>query len=187
MLNRPSRHLQVLALTGALAAAAHAAPAAPAPTPAPEPAPTSTATVNITERMTWWQVLGVVVIAVAVPGATAYFGYSISARRQQDSATAQRDAADLNAINARDKSYAELLALFTTQLQQNTNLAADAAANKARLEGVETRQKEREERERDLIAKVAALEAKHVALNEHVNTCVGGQPCPLASRMRSPA
>ncbi|MCD0168013.1 hypothetical protein [Deinococcus sp. 23YEL01] len=187
MPNRPSRHLHALALTAALAITC-TAPAATDPPPTPDPAPpTSTATVNITERMTWWQVLGVVVMAVGVPGATAYFGYSASTRRQQDNATAQRDAADLNAINARDKSYAELLALFTTQLQQNTTLAAEAAANKARLEGVETRQKEREERERDLIAKVAALEVKHVALNEHVNACAGGHPCPLASRARNTA
>lgn len=146
------------------------------------PTTTTNVTANITERMTWWQVVGIVVIVVGVPGGSIYVTYRVMMRRQDNSTVAQRDQADLAAITARDDSYKQLLDLFTSTVRDSSAAIADAAAAKARLDSVEQRQKEREDRERDLIARMASLEARHTSLNEHVNTCVGGQPCPLAAR-----
>ncbi|ABW35100.1 hypothetical protein Dgeo_3059 (plasmid) [Deinococcus geothermalis DSM 11300] len=166
------RMVVALALVGALSGAAGAQTAAPSPGP-------------------WWQEQTTVtgVLALAGSALTGWFGHRLGVKQAEDAKAAQRDNADLAAIQTRDKAFQDLMALLSTQLSQRDALVAENAINKTRLEVVESRQKEREEREREQIAKIATLEAKHAELVErqkHLDSCVGGQPCPLAQYRRTP-
>lgn len=191
-----------LALTLALALAC-TAPSAKVDPPATLPPATSTpvdtvddapannpTTVNVTNTpgTPWFSNSAVLLALIALPGGLlgAVGAYRMGMKKTDSDVAASRDAADLAALQIRDKSFGEAMTLLTETLKNSTILAADAAAYKARLETVETRQAEREQRERDQIARLAVLEERTNTLNAHLSSCGGGQPCPLAHLRRSP-
>lgn len=86
-----------------------------------------------------------------------------------------RDAADTNALQQRDETVKNLLEAFTVKMPE---LIERAARSEARVEILEKRELEREEREMGRIAKLASLEERL----KHVDNCAGGLPCPLSGR-----
>ena len=147
--------------------------------------PPSTVTVTAAPDTPWYGNPAVLVALIGLPGGLlgGWTAYRLGLKKADSDALAQRDAADLTAIQARDKSFSDLTALLTSTLSSSQAYVAEAAASKARLEVVEQRQKEREDREREQIAKIATLEAKQTELTGHIGACLGGQPCPLAGQL----
>lgn len=154
------------------------------------PAPVVVSAGPVDPAAPWWQNPAVITAILAVPTSilTALFAHKQGMKRAEMDASAQRDSADLTAINTRDKAFGDLLTMLTSQQAQRDPLISENAALKTRLEVVEQRQREREEREREQIAKIATLEAKTQDFEQrqkHLDACAGGAPCPLAHLRRT--
>lgn len=175
------RFALILALTSSLAAAQVGGnlpdAASPPDSATVTVAPAPTVTVQSTVAARWWE-SGALMTAIVTVGGTAltgFFSYRLGLKKQVDNAALQRDNLDNESIKQRENTIEKMLGLLTSQLDHQSTIVAENAANKARLDDVLSREAAREERERELFDKVARLQE---TVN-HISDCKGGQPCPF--------
>lgn len=113
---------------------------------------------------------------------TIFLAHRLGMQQQADKTESEFDQRMLDALSQRDKTINEQTQRIQGMADQQGKLYERLGENNAALRILETRVKDADNRNRDLLCRVSELEA----ITKQIDDCkgVGGEPCPLAEKRR---
>lgn len=134
--------------------------------------------------MAWLASLPPAVMQAIVVGLFALpatlLAHRMGMRKQAADLDAAFDGRMLQALEQRDKTIEAQNKSISDMFQSQSQLYRELGAAQAQITGLVNQQSERDARERAQIAELAALRSTLT----HLDSCVGGSPCPLANLRR---